>query len=170
MYINCPGQRLAHRHAGETAGVLASPFTPSWQALTSQRQVKPFSGHPSLPPRTCTCTRAHTDAHNTREGQVGKSLGSARQSPPSKERLPLTSAQVMFSRFVSSSPTAGSQLSTQSPLQIPCLPLSLSLPLPHLHPLKINKTLKKEEEEECLPKTRTALGSVSSRAVSSFAA
>ena len=40
----------------------------------------------------------------------------------------LTSAQVMISWFVSSSPTSGSLLSVQSPLEILCLPLSLPLP------------------------------------------
>ena len=45
----------------------------------------------------------------------------------------LTSAQVLISRFVSSSPASGSLLSAQSRLQILCLPpllmLSLSLSL-----------------------------------------
>ena len=40
-----------------------------------------------------------------------------------------TSAQVMISQFVSSSPTSGCLLSAQSPLQILCPPLSV--PLPH---------------------------------------
>ena len=40
----------------------------------------------------------------------------------------LTSAQVMISLFVSSSPTSGPVLSVQSPLQSLCLPLSLPLP------------------------------------------
>ena len=46
----------------------------------------------------------------------------------------LTSAQVMISQFVSSSPTLGSLLSAQSPLGTLCLPLSL--PLPCLHSLR----------------------------------
>ena len=42
----------------------------------------------------------------------------------------LTSAQVMISWFLSSSPTSGSPLLVQSPLQILCLPLSeTALPL-----------------------------------------
>ena len=39
-----------------------------------------------------------------------------------------TSAQIMISQFVSSSPTSGCLLSAQSPLQILCLFLSLPFP------------------------------------------
>ena len=57
----------------------------------------------------------------------------------------LTSAQVMISRFVGSSPTAGSVLTARawSLLRIPCLPLSLSLPPAHvLSKINIFKNLK----------------------------
>ena len=47
---------------------------------------------------------------------------------------PPTSAQVMISQFVSSSPTSGSLLSAQSLLQILCPPLSLPLPCSHSLP------------------------------------
>ena len=62
-----------------------------------------------------------------------------------------TLAQVMISRFVSSSPALGSLLSVQSPLLILCLPLSLSLPCScgcgHTCSLsKINIKKKKPEE------------------------
>ena len=56
---------------------------------------------------------------------------------------PLTPAQVMISQFVSSSPTSGSLLSAQSPLQILCPPLSVPLPRFLSVSPKINKFLKK---------------------------
>ena len=60
----------------------------------------------------------------------------------------LTSAQVMISRFVSSSPASGLLLSAQSPLWIFCPPLSLPIPDSCILSLslslsKINKHLKK---------------------------
>ena len=42
----------------------------------------------------------------------------------------LTSTLVMISWFINSSPASGSLLSAQSPLQILCLSVSLSLPCP----------------------------------------
>ena len=54
-----------------------------------------------------------------------------------------TSAQIMISRFVSSSRASGSLSSAQSPLQIFCSPISLSLPL-----LPIMLSLKKKKEKK----------------------
>ena len=54
----------------------------------------------------------------------------------------LVLAQVMISRFMSSSPVSGSLLSVQSPLCILC-PL-LSLPLPCSHMCSLSLSLKKE--------------------------
>ena len=49
-----------------------------------------------------------------------------------------TSAQVMVSQSVGSSPASGSVLTVRSLLQILCLPLSLSLPLPCLCSLSLS--------------------------------
>ena len=64
-----------------------------------------------------------------------------------------TSAQVVSSWFVSSSPASGLLLSAQTPLRILCL-LSLSLSAPSLLTLslsKINKTLKKKKKKKRRP-------------------
>ena len=53
----------------------------------------------------------------------------------------LTSAQVMISWFMGLSPTSGSLLSAQNPLQILCSPLSLPFPLLMLSLSKMNKHL-----------------------------
>ena len=53
------------------------------------------------------------------------------------------SAPVMISQFMSLSPTSGLLLSGQSLLRILCSPLPL--PLPYLHSLKREQTLKKKK-------------------------
>ena len=50
-----------------------------------------------------------------------------------------TSAQVMISQFVSSSPASGSVLAAWSLLGVPFLSLSLSLPLPLSHGLCLSQ-------------------------------
>ena len=58
-----------------------------------------------------------------------------------------TSAQVMISQFLSSSPASGSLLSAQSPLWILCPPLSVSLQLVLSLSLSKQTNFKKKERE-----------------------
>ena len=61
-----------------------------------------------------------------------------------------TSAQVMISQLVSSSPTSGFLLSAQSPLQSLCSPLSLCASPAHTVSLKNKLTLKKKTRQTVL--------------------
>ena len=65
-----------------------------------------------------------------------------------------TSARVMISQLVSSSPASGSLLSVQIPLQVLCLPLSLHRPCLHSVSLPLKNKHKNKNTEKTSPSPR----------------